>query len=169
MRHNSQFVSPAVVLQGADDLLVEGEDIGLAGADALLLGHKPEGVHDRGDVDAHGTLAGTGVTGDADPDSLALQSRLQPAVLQEPQHGMGVIIHTLQERAAAGAGAAMQAETEIGGAAPVDLSEQRPAGLVKGNGHGSAHLGHGFYRPSRPGVYQEKSMAACSSTHRLKD
>jgi hypothetical protein len=53
---------------------------------------------------------------------------------------MGVIIHTLQERAAAGAGAAMQAETEIGGAAPVDLSEQRPAGLVEGNGHGLAVL-----------------------------
>jgi hypothetical protein len=39
------------------------------------------------DVDTHGTLAGTGVTGDADPDGLALQSRLQSAVLQEPQHG----------------------------------------------------------------------------------
>jgi hypothetical protein len=78
---------PMMSLTRADDLLVEGEDIGLARADALLLGQEAEGIHDRGDVDTCGTLAGTGVTGDADPDGLTLQSCLQPAVLQEPEHG----------------------------------------------------------------------------------
>lgn len=111
--HYPQFVGAPETPDGGVDGPVKIEDVGFGHLDSFFKPQLPQGVHDGGQIDLHGTLHRAGLAARADPDGMRLQGLPAQAQLQQPQDGVGRVVHGRHKRAAVGAGAAVQTAVEL--------------------------------------------------------